>query len=111
MVRPITLDVATRLAELKPTEFRKAINRMNGEELRQAMLYFRLGVIQFIEERDWQACKKAAGREVIGSLTDEELGHVALYFYLGVLVFFNPAAAAAAVLNSLGIDPVKELGL
>lgn len=84
------------------------LNRFNGEELRQVMLYFKLGVIAFSKKKKGRTVDDV-GRDVMGSMTDEEIGTLSLFVFLGVIAYYLPENERLLRLRASGIDLIEEV--
>lgn len=93
------------MAELTPGDFRRVINGLNGEELRQVVLYFKLGAIAFAESQGGAT----VGREVIGAMDDKELNTAALLMFLGAVALYCPIDRRARALKIGGVDLLEEI--
>jgi len=87
-------------------EFRRLLNRMNGNEVEQVMLYFKLGVISFAKQKERR--QAVIDGEIAASLTNQELATLSLLVILGATVYASPESLLAR-LNMSGIELLKEL--
>lgn len=93
------------MADLAPGDFRRVLNHMNGDEVRQVQLYFKLGLIEMLK-RDWGT---SPVRTILSGLSTAELETVVLYFYLGVLTHHLPLEDLSSRLRAKAIELIKDL--